>query len=147
MKRAFKIAAVTSFLLPGALVVLAVGAFLIGELFESARVERFYAERPMLRAMRDAQSSASYSKFNDPWPHLSAILLDRVPIGSARPDATRTLATEGLSCQPHNQGGRKLLVCGAENRPASVTRWYVELSLDDTDRVAGGRVLALKAAT
>ncbi len=110
---------------------------------EAAQSEKFYAARPMLREMRDAPPHASLP--NDPWPQYRAILLAHVPVGTTRLDALRILSSQGIVCEVKNFPPQRLLVCGATQRPAHVTRWYVELAMSPDDNVTSGRVLALKA--
>ena len=118
------------------------GAFVINDRVENARYQEFYDEHPMLRAMRDTA-----------WSNMTAILLQRVPVGSTRSDALRVLSAEGIDCKPGNQSGRpelrkpEYLVCLPIKvaRTRRVFAWYIELSFDENGRVSGGNAMHFKS--
>jgi hypothetical protein len=123
----------------GLMLLLACG-IAINNWIETAQYEKFYVEHPMLRAMRDHPPVRTRGA--DPW---IAILLSRVPTGTTRSDALRILADEGMSCQPSHVPTPHSLACGPRSQPKSVSRWYIQVTLDPDDKVTGGRVLKMKA--
>jgi hypothetical protein len=123
------------------------GAFVIYDRIENARYEQFYSEHPMLRAMRDTA-----------WLNMTAVLLQRVPIGSTRSDALRILSAEDIDCKPGNTSGKpnplkpelllpEVLVCHPIKtaRTRRVPAWYIELSFDGTGKVAAGSAMHFKS--
>ena len=114
--------------------------------YDDDEVENFYASHPMLRAMEKARSNGATSQPNDPFPQLRDVLLQRVPVGSNRDDAIRILASEGLICEkPDGPSGTTRLSCLTDTRPASVSRWYIELHFDQDDKMIDCRAFPFKA--
>lgn len=105
---------------------------------EKTQVARFYDAHPMLQMMDRIPAILDRERVD--------VLLQRVPKGSTRKDAAQILSSEGMRCG-HVQSQR-LLTCDLKDRePAHlIPRWVVEIQFDESDRVSGGRVLALKAA-
>src|SRR4051812_8681655 len=68
------------------------GAFVIYDQIENARVAEFYDAHPMLREMSGGTAAEQ----------MTAILLQRVPVGSARSDALRALSAEDIECERGN---------------------------------------------
>jgi hypothetical protein len=122
-----------------ALVLLLVAGLFALNAFERVQIARFYEAHPMLGMMNKFPSTVD--------PGMVDILLKRVPIGSMRSDAIQILAGEGMECGSVDSSSRKLLVCGAKDREPRhlIPRWHVEIQFDQSDKVSGGRVLALKA--
>ena len=129
----------------GLMILLPAAGLAINHYVETAQRDRFYASRPMLRAMHEVLPSQE--RPGDPAPRLSAILYARVPLGSSRSEALRILGTEGIQCSPATGPvGLNHMVCSPWDRPTHVVpRWHIEIRFDQDDRLAGGRVLALKA--
>ncbi len=121
-------------------ILLPVGGLAVNHYVETTQRDRFYATRPMLRAMDDALGPPRRGD-------LSAMLLARIPVGSDRADALRILGIEGIQCSAVNgPASRTDMVCSPWDRPAhAVPRWQIEIRFGQDDRLAGGRVLALKA--
>jgi hypothetical protein len=128
-----------------ALILLPVLGVIIFDFYVNAQVARFYDTHPMLRAMNDARPATTHGA--DPWPEMTAVLLQHVPLGSARSDAVRILADEGMDCQPSNAPTPNSLACFLHDRPASVPRWYIEVKFDQDNKVSEGHVLVFKATT
>ena len=124
------------------------GAFVIYDQIENARVAEFYDAHPMLREMSGGKAAE----------HMTAILLQRVPVGSTRSDALRALLAEDIDCERGNTSGKpyrlkpelrqpEVLVCHSIKRPRTrrIPAWYIELRLDGNDRVAGGNAMHFKS--
>ena len=104
-------------------------------LFEEFKAQAFYAERPLLAAMRSGTETS-----------MTRALLDRVPPGTKRSDTNAVMVSEKIECsRPRGLLQQHLLVCGARGRPCSVPHWLIELSFDDQDEFRTGRVITLKA--
>ena len=122
------------------------GAFVIYAQIDNARVAEFYDNHPMLRDMRDSK-----------WSDMTAVLLKRVPVGSTRSEALRTLSAEDIDCKPGKTSGKRPFKPGLrqpENlacypiklaRTSSVPAWYIELSFDENDKVVGGNAMHFKS--
>jgi len=133
------------FALVSAPFLLLAGAFVIYNQIENARVAEFYDAHPMLREIVSKPEQ------------MTAVLLQRVPIGSTRSDALRVLSAEDIDCKRSGRSGKpdplkpellqpELLEC----RPVKVARtrgvpaWLIELSLWN-GKVAGGSVTPYKS--
>jgi hypothetical protein len=123
------------------------GAFVIYDRVENARYEDFYDGHPMLRAMRDTA-----------WSDMTAILLQRVPVGSTRSDALRVLSAEDIDCKLSSKSGKpnplkpelllpEVLECHPIKtaRTRRVPAWYIELSFDENGKVAAGNAMHFKS--
>jgi hypothetical protein len=117
-------------------------AIRIYDAYGKVQVAQFYKAHPMLRSMIETQPVATSGV--DPWPQMRVVLLERVPIGSARSEAVRILADESMVCTAINTPTRKSLACSLPDDPVGVPRWHVEVNFDEHDKVAEGRVLPLK---
>jgi hypothetical protein len=117
-------------------------AALIYDAHVKVQVTQFYKAHPMLRRMNEAPPAGA--RGDDSWPQMKAVLLEHVPIGSARSDAMRILADEGTVCSPIKTPALNRLQCSLPDQPVGVPRWYVLVNFDEDDKVADGRVLALK---
>jgi hypothetical protein len=115
---------------------------LIYDAYVKVQVAQFYKTHPMLRSMNEAPPTVT--RGDDSWPQMKAVLLERVPIGSARSDAMRILAAEGMVCTAIKTPTRNSVQCSLPDEPVGVQRWYVQVNFDEDDKVADGRVLALK---
>jgi hypothetical protein len=124
-----------------ALIALPVVGVLILDLYVRVQVALFYKAHPMLRTMNEAPPLTT--RGDDSWPQMRAVLLERIPIGSARSEAVRILADEGMVCIAINTPTRNLS-CSLPYDPVGVPRWHVEVNFDEHDKVAEGRVLPLK---
>ena len=118
-----------------ALILLIIVGLFVLDRYERAEFARFYDAHPMLGMM------SKFPKTED--PGMVEVLLTRVPKGTTRADAIQILAGEGMRC-----GSRKLLVCEVKNREPQmlIPQWLVEVHFDESDKVSGGRVLALKGS-
>jgi len=104
-------------------------------LFVEFKEKAFYAERPLLAAMRGGTETS-----------MTRTLLERVPPGTKRSEAASIMVSEKIECsRPRGLLQQHLLVCGARGRPCSVPRWHIELSFDERDEFKTGRVIPLKA--
>jgi hypothetical protein len=112
------------------------------DLYVRVQVALFYKAHPMLRTMIEAPPAPT--RATDPWPQMRAVLLERVPIGSARSEAVRILTDEGMVCAAANMRTQNSLACSLSYDPVGVPRWHVEVQFDKDDKVADGRVLPLK---
>jgi hypothetical protein len=112
------------------------------DLYVRVQVALFYKAHPMLRTMNEAPPLTT--RGDDSWPQMRVVLLERVPIGSARSEAVRILADEGMVCTAINTPTRNSLACSLPDDPVGVPRWHVEVNFDEHDKVAEGRVLPLK---
>src|SRR5262249_18343265 len=135
------------------LTVIPVGLVLLFGTWQLIKVEGFYAERPILHAMRRVHDGR-WS--NDSEPAKTA-LLQRVPLGIDSESAAAALSKEGLECntirRPSDENTRKLR--GLENvemkgarlncqllAPAGLgyTRWIIDLWFDEGKRLLGVKV-------
>jgi hypothetical protein len=104
-------------------------------LFEESKEKAFYAERPLLLAMRDG---LPYSA--------TKALFDRVPRGTKRSEAVAIMSLEKITCEPRAVPGEAdMMVCRAKGRPCGVPRWRIEIDFDERDEVRTGFAFALKA--
>jgi hypothetical protein len=124
------------------LIGLLAGALAVNHWYETNQSRRFYAAHPMLRTMDETVPGSGRATG---WERFTPILLQRVPVGSTRADAIRLLAEEGFECIPSTVPWPHSLGCWTRTRPSNVPRWHIQLELDQSDRVAGGRVMMLKA--
>jgi hypothetical protein len=117
--------------------------FVVGCLMvEELQVQAFYESHALLNQMANAPLKPS--RTNDPTPQMTDILLERVPIGTNRSEAIRVLSSEKLRCGPPNPKAVKMTVCSPIEAPASVGRWWVELTFNTDDEVSSGRAMRLK---
>jgi hypothetical protein len=117
-------------------------AVVVYDAYVKVQVAQFYKAHPMLRSMNEAQPVATSGV--DPWPQMRTVLLERVSVGSSRSEAVRILADEGMVCTAINTPTQNRLACSVPDEPVGVPRWHVEVKFDEDDKVADGRVLALK---
>jgi len=115
------------------------------------KTERFYAERPILHAMRWVGVSS-----NDSEPARS-VLLQRVPLGTDSESAVAALSKESFDCKssrwPSDENSRKLR--GLEHMEMNgallncqllapgglgYTRWLIDLRFDEGKRLLDVRV-------
>jgi hypothetical protein len=78
-----------------ALIALPVVGVLILDLYVRVQVALFYKAHPMLRTMNEAPPLIT--RGDDSWPQMRAVLLERIPIGSARSEAVPFSPTKAWS--------------------------------------------------
>jgi len=121
-------------------------------LFET-KTDRFYAERPILHAMRSVHDGV-WSNDSEP---AQRVLLQRVPVGTDSESAVAALSKESFDCEisrwPSGENGRQLRgpkhveMSGALLNcqllaPARLgyTRWLIDLRFDEGKRLLGVKV-------
>jgi hypothetical protein len=123
------------------LIVLPAVGLAVNHRFETIQTEMFYANRPMLRAMRDVMPT---SERPNPQPPYVDALFERVPRGTTRNSALGILASEGLACERSSALNTGMVCSALSEKPVHEPNWHIELVFDQDEKLTGGRALALK---
>src|SRR5262249_44149332 len=132
---------------------IAVGLLSLFGTWQLIKVDRFYAERPILHAMGSVHDGR-WSNDSEP---AQTILLQRVPLGTGSESVAVVLSKEGFECntirRPSDENSRNLQALetvemnGAQLNcqllaPAGMgyTRWIIDLWFDEAKRLLGVKV-------
>jgi hypothetical protein len=135
------------------LLLIPAGILLLFDTWQRIKVDRYYAERPILQAMRSVHDGV-WSNNSEP---ARSALLQHVTLGTDSQSATAALSIESFSCaatrRPSNESSRYLgglehvEVNGARLNcqllaPARLgyTRWLIDLWFDESKRLLDVKV-------
>ena len=114
---------------------LAVGWWMV----EGLRSNAFYENVPFMRDMIDAGNS----KPEDRLAGMTKFLLERIPVGTTRSQALRTLTSEKIVCRsPEKQ--LSSMMCSPFRNPDRRRLWTIELFFNAADELSSGRVVRFR---
>ena len=129
-----------------AAVLLLIGIAISYDAYEKWKIERYYQTHPLQKRMLDSaiQSDGSIRMTN---AGPKQVLLGYTPIGTPENDIFTKLSREDFNCE-RTPASRKppLVICYITNETRTDTRfrWHIELTIDESEKLADARVLMLK---
>lgn len=106
----------------------------------------YYSGHHLLKAMHDSARLPD-GRVETHGRGLRRVVLSRLPVGTPSEEVFHTLSSENFDCHwPSGFAEKRLIVCGRsdEARVKFVPRWYIEVMLDEAQRLSDVRVLMLK---
>jgi hypothetical protein len=106
---------------------------------EESRSNAFYENIPFMRDMIEAGSSEP----EDRLAGMTKLLLERIPVGTTRDQALRTLTSEKIVCRsPEKQ--LSSMLCSPFRNPDRRRRLTIELFFNAADELSSGRVVRFR---